>query len=108
MARAIASGRLDLEALRIVPPDEALARLMALKGIGRWTAEYVLLRGFGNPDSIPAADGGLKRIIGREYGLGRLATEAEVRAVAANWAGWRGYAAFYWWFTLQLEAGGGG
>ncbi len=104
VAREIASGRLDLEALRTAPPEEALARLMALKGIGRWTAEYMLLRGFGNPDSIPAADGGLKRVIGRDYGLGRLATEAEVRDIAARWAGWRGYAAFYWWFTLQLEA----
>ena len=104
VARAIADGRLDLEALRAAPPDEALARLVELKGVGLWTAEYVLLRGFGHPDSIPAADGGLRRIIGREYGLGRLATEQEVRAIAARWAGWRGYAAFYWWFTLQLEA----
>jgi DNA-3-methyladenine glycosylase II len=108
VARAIASGHLDLEALRTTPPDEALARLMALKGIGRWTAEYVLMRGVGHPDSIPAADGGLRRVIGREYGLGRLATEAEVRALASRWAGWRSYAAFYWWFTLQLEARGGG
>ena len=105
-AREIAAGRLDLEALRAAPPDEAVARLLELKGVGRWTAEYVLLRGLGHADTIPAADGGLRRIIGREYGLGRLATEAEVRAIAARWAGWRGYAAFYWWFMLQLEAGG--
>lgn len=104
VARAIADGRLDLEALRAAPPDEALARLMELKGIGRWTAEYMLLRGFGHRDAIPAADGGLKRAVGTAYGLGRLAAEAEVRALAQAWAPWRGYAAFYWWFTLQLEA----
>lgn len=103
LARAIAAGRLDLEALRSAPPDEALARLTALKGIGRWTAEYVLMRGFGHPDTIPAADGGLRRIIGRKYGLGRLATEAEVRAIAVRWAPWRAYAACYWWFLLQRE-----
>jgi DNA-3-methyladenine glycosylase II len=103
-ARAIADGWLDLEALRDAPPDEALERLMQLKGIGRWTAEYILMRGFGHPDTIPAADGGLRRVIGRAYGLGRLATEAEVRAIASRWCPWRSYAAFYWWFTLQLEA----
>ncbi len=100
-ARAVAAGHLDLEALRRAEPEEAVARLTQLKGVGRWTAEYVLLRGLGFPDVIPAADGGLRRVIGRAYGLGRPATEAEVRALAARWAPWRAYAAFYWWFTLQ-------
>jgi DNA-3-methyladenine glycosylase II len=108
VARAIADGRLDLDALREAPPEEALDRLMQLKGIGRWTAEYMLMRGFGHPDAIPAADGGLRRVIGREYGMGRLATEAEVREISARWTPWRSYASFYWWFTLQLEARGGG
>jgi DNA-3-methyladenine glycosylase II len=103
VARAVAAGTLDLEALRRMEPEEALARLAQLKGVGRWTAEYVLLRGLGFPDVIPAADGGLRRIIGRAYSLGRSATEAEVRALAARWAPWRSYAAFYWWFTLQRE-----
>jgi DNA-3-methyladenine glycosylase II len=104
VAREIADDRLDLDALRDAPPDEALERLMQLKGIGRWTAEYMLMRGFGHPDAIPAADGGLRRIIGREYGMGRLATEAEVREISSRWTPWRSYASFYWWFTLQLEA----
>src|SRR5207302_479816 len=81
------------EALGRLPAEEAVARLGALKGVGRWTAEYVLMRGLGFPDVLPAGDGGLRRIIGREYGLGRLATEPEVRAVGAAWAGWRSYAA---------------
>ena len=103
LAQAIVEGRFDLEALRTLPAEEAQARLESLTGVGRWTAEYVLLRGLGHKDAIPAADGGLRRIIGRVYGLGRLATEAEVRAMAERWTGWRGYAAFYWWFTLQQE-----
>jgi DNA-3-methyladenine glycosylase II len=103
-ARAVAAGRLDFESLRGLPAEEAVARLTALKGVGRWTAEYVLLRGLGHADAIPAADGGLRRAIGHAYGLGRPAHEAEVRAIARQWAGWRGYAAFYWWFTLQLAA----
>jgi DNA-3-methyladenine glycosylase II len=106
VARAVAAGDLDLEALRSLEAEEAIARLTALKGVGRWTAEYTLMRGLGFRDVLPAGDGGLRRIIGREYGLGRLASEAEVRRIGAGWAPWRSYAAFYWWFTLQLEARG--
>jgi DNA-3-methyladenine glycosylase II len=106
LARLVATGELDLDALWDLPAEEAIARLQQITGIGRWTAEYVLLRGLGHRDMIPAADGGLRRIIGRAYGLGRSASEEEVRQRAEAWAGWRGYAAFYWWFTLQQEARG--
>ncbi|MBI4498408.1 MAG: DNA-3-methyladenine glycosylase 2 family protein [Chloroflexi bacterium] len=103
LARAVLDGDLDFDRIALLPSDAALAQLQRLKGIGRWTAEYLLLRGFGHPDHIPAADGGLRRIIGRWYGLERLATEAEVRALAERWAGWRGYAALHWWFALQQQ-----
>jgi DNA-3-methyladenine glycosylase II len=101
VARDVAEGRLDLGALARLAPEDALARLESVLGVGRWTAEYVLMRGLGHRDVIPAADGGLRRIIGERYGLGRSATEDEVRELARRWAGWRSYAAFYWWFTLQ-------
>lgn len=101
VAQDISQGRLDLDVLGTLPPSEAQARLESILGIGRWTAEYVLMRGLGHRDVIPAADGGLRRIIGMTYGLGRSATEGEVREIAQRWAGWRGYAAFYWWSVLQ-------
>jgi DNA-3-methyladenine glycosylase II len=85
-----------------LPPDEALVKLQTLVGIGRWTAEYVLLRGLGYPDSIPAGDVALQRAIGLAY-YGRPATEAEVRLTALPWAPWRGYAAMCWWFSLMLD-----
>jgi DNA-3-methyladenine glycosylase II len=101
VASDVSEGRLDLDELARLPSEEAQARLESVLGIGRWTAEYVLMRGLGCRDVIPAADGGLRRIIGYSYGLGRSASEAEVRERAEYWVGWRGYAAFYWWFTLQ-------
>jgi DNA-3-methyladenine glycosylase II len=105
VARDVAEGRLDLERLARLAPEEALARLESVLGVGRWTAEYVLMRGLGHRDVIPAADGGLRRIIGERYGLGRSASEDEVRELAQRWVGWRSYAAFYWWFTLQRGKG---
>ena len=103
LARAVCDGRIDLGAVARLPAEEAIAALTALPGIGRWTAEYCLMRAFGHRDVMPAGDGGLKQVVGREYGLGRLATEAEVRAIGERWAGWRGYAAFYWWYSLQQD-----
>ncbi|MGH2586661.1 MAG: DNA-3-methyladenine glycosylase family protein [Dehalococcoidia bacterium] len=103
LARAVCEGRIDLVHAGTLPPEEAIAALMAFPGIGRWTAEYALMRAFGHPDVMPAGDGGLKQIIGREYGLGRQATETEIRTLGERWRGWRGYAAFYWWFQLQQE-----
>ena len=105
-ARRVAEGTLDLEALADQPAEAVLEHLQELTGVGRWTAEYVLMRGLGYRDAIPAADGGLRRIIGQAYGYGRNATEEEVRALAQHWAGWRSYAAFYWWFTLQNPLSG--
>ena len=102
LARQIVSGEFDLEALWTLPPEDSLVRLQALVGVGRWTAEYVLLRGLGRPDSIPAGDVALQRVIGGAY-YGRPATEAEVRLIAGAWAPWRGYAAMCWWFALMLS-----
>lgn len=103
VAEAVASGTLDLATLATLPPEEALGALVRLDGVGRWTAEYVLMRGFGARDSIPAADLGLRAVMGRAYELGRHASEAEVRAYAEAWAGWRGWAAFFWWHALQQK-----
>ena len=65
---------------------------MRHRGIGRWTAEYVLMRGLGAPDSLPAGDLGLRKIIGHAYGLGHTATEAEVRLSwrVLGWMAWMG------------------
>lgn len=100
LAQAVVSGALDFATVAALPYDDALRYLIGFRGIGRWTAEYLLLRGFGARDSLPAADVGQQQAIGRAY-FGRKATEAEVRQLAEQWAGWRGWAAFYWWFSLR-------
>jgi DNA-3-methyladenine glycosylase II len=97
----LARADVDFEALRALPDEDVVVALTRLKGIGRWTAEYLLLRGFGRRDAIPAGDMGLRIVLGRLCGLGRNASEAEVRQMAEAWAPWRGYVAFYLWFALQ-------
>lgn len=102
LSHAVAVGALDFDTIAAMPHADAIQALTRYKGIGRWTAEYVLMRGLGHPDSIPAADLGLRAVMGRAYGLGRTATEAEVRELASVWAGWRSWGAFCWWLVLQL------
>ncbi|HVC82423.1 MAG TPA: DNA-3-methyladenine glycosylase [Chloroflexota bacterium] len=97
LALQVASGELNLEALRGRPHLEILDRLIALRGIGRWTAEYVLLRGYGYPDALPAGDAGLRRQIARYYHLDTAPTEAEIMARAEPWTPYRSWATLYLW-----------
>ena len=73
---------------------EARAKLLALPGIGPWTADYIALRVFGDPDAFPVGDLVLRRQAER---LGLPATEKALLAHAENWRPWRAYAALHLW-----------
>ncbi|HZO24668.1 MAG TPA: DNA-3-methyladenine glycosylase [Chloroflexota bacterium] len=105
LAALVAEDRIDWGELAEMPSEAAIKVLTRLRGVGRWTAEYVLMRGLGHQDVIPAADVGLQSAIGRAYGLGRKATEPEVRALAEQWVPRRSHAAFAWWWSLSAERG---
>ncbi len=77
-----------------------MQRLTELPGVGRWTADWVLARGFGRPETVAAGDLGVRKAAGRIYlGLDRNATEDEVRELAAGWG-----PAANWTSHLLLEA----
>jgi DNA-3-methyladenine glycosylase II len=99
ISRATLDGSLDLKGLRDLDPALAHTRLMELKGVGAWTAQYVGLRALGHLDCLPAADVGLLRVIRDLYGLRQQPSPARVEKLAKRWAGWRSYATFYLWLT---------
>lgn len=101
VSEEIAAGRLDLAGLATLPDDEIIAELTRLRGVGRWTAEYVLMRGMGRPDVIPAGDVSLQLLIGTAA-LGRRATEPELRDIADRWRPWRAWATFFVWMGRQF------
>ena len=101
VSQEIAAGRLDLNALASLPDDEAIAELIRLRGVGRWTAEYLLMRGLGRTDVIPAGDVSLQLLIGTAA-LGRRANEAELREIADRWRPWRAWATFFVWMSRQF------
>lgn len=100
ISRGTLDGSLNLEGLRAHEPALAHERLLAQKGVGPWTAQYVGLRALGHRDCLPAADVGLQKAIQRFYGLRKQPTLAKVEKIAKRWAGWRSYATFYLWMTF--------
>jgi AraC family transcriptional regulator of adaptative response / DNA-3-methyladenine glycosylase II len=97
LAAAVAEGRLDWSRANVED-------LVALPGIGPWTASYIAMRAFGDPDAFPAADLGLRKAIA---GAGRLAAPADVEAASAGWRPFRAYAALHLWASLSEAEGGG-
>jgi 3-methyladenine DNA glycosylase/8-oxoguanine DNA glycosylase len=87
------AGAVDSGALRLDAPlgaDEFAARFVALPGIGPWTAQYVAMRAFGEPDAFPQGD----------LGLRKAAPNVDLNERAARWSPWRSYAALHLWESL--------
>ncbi len=73
--------------------------LLALPGIGPWTASYIALRALGDPDAFPAGDVGLRNALQR---LGHRGDAAGVAVLAEGWRPWRAYAAIHLWRSLAI------
>ncbi len=84
VAQAIASGRLSGALLETLPDEEVIARLSALRGIGRWTAEWILARTLGRP-VVVAGDLGVRKAVGLAYLGTPLPSETAVREATAHW-----------------------
>jgi AraC family transcriptional regulator of adaptative response / DNA-3-methyladenine glycosylase II len=92
LCRALADGELRLD--RDVDRSQARRRLLALPGIGPWTAGYVAMRALGDPDVFLAEDLGVRHALRH---LGGPADPREARALATAWAPWRSYASQHLW-----------
>ena len=110
MAEAMAQGRLDQETMAGKDDETVIGQLVALPGIGRWTAEMVLLFGLHRPDVWPASDLGIRIAVGLlEDGGGRHAVPRPA-AVAARGHVWRPHrstaALALWAWRRSLREGG--
>jgi DNA-3-methyladenine glycosylase II len=97
----VAAGTLLLDELDAVPDEEVMATLTAVKGIGRWTAEMILIFQLERPDILPVDDVGLLRAIQRVYGLRRRPSAAQVLRLGEKWRPYRSVASWYLWTSLD-------
>jgi AraC family transcriptional regulator of adaptative response / DNA-3-methyladenine glycosylase II len=93
LAEAAAADPLLFETDR--PLDATIARLLAIRGIGEWTAHYIAMRACRQPDAFPASDVGLLR--GAADEAGRRPSPESLRLRADAWRPWRAYAAHHLW-----------
>jgi 3-methyladenine DNA glycosylase/8-oxoguanine DNA glycosylase len=100
LAARLQDGRLDLERLRTLDDDAAREELVQVKGVGRFTADGVLMLALRRPDVWPAADLALRRAVERVWGLTPPASILAVDAVGDRFRPWRTLAAVYLYRSL--------
>lgn len=100
-------GRLPDDATLASMDDEAvIARCIAVRGIGRWTAQMLLMFHLGRPDVLPVDDYGVRNGFRLAYGLKGLPTPRALAAFGARWQPWRSAAAWYLWRAVELHQAG--
>jgi DNA-3-methyladenine glycosylase II len=97
IASAIVDGSLDLKRLRNMHDDEARAHLVAVKGIGPWTADIYLMSSLGRADIWPVGDVGLQAAIHRAFGLRKRPNEKQMEKLSKDWRPYRTVAARMFW-----------
>jgi DNA-3-methyladenine glycosylase II len=101
LARHVASGELDLEHISQMEDEAIIKELVAVKGIGRWTAEMFLIFSLARPDVMAVDDYGLQVAMQRLYNLPTLPKPAAMREIAEPWRPYRSYASLYLWRSLD-------
>lgn len=100
-ARLMAEGNLTKkQLLEAGSCEEAERLLVSIRGIGPWTANYVLMRCLRFPSAFPIADVGLHNAIRELLGRPSKPSIDEIRKLASTWAGWEAYATFYLWRNI--------
>jgi len=94
-AAAGAFSTVDESWLRVAPYAEVETWLRGIRGIGPWSAEFILLRGLGRLDRVPITEERLIAAVSHRYGNGQALPPAEVERIAAEYGPWQGYWAHY-------------
>ena len=97
VAEAVAEGRLDFAALEALPAEEAVAELVAIRGIGPWTAEIYLMFCAGHPDIFPSGDLALQKAVAHAFELEDRPVGKVLDAISGDWAPHRATAALLFW-----------
>ena len=103
LAEHALSGELELERLDELDDEAVIAELVAVKGLGTWTAHMFLMFHLERPDVLPVGDLGIRRAIERAYALDGLPDASAIEQIAQPWRPHRTLACRYLWRSLTNE-----
>jgi DNA-3-methyladenine glycosylase II len=105
LASHVISGELELDRFEELSDEEAIAEIVAVRGLGQWTAEMFLLFHLERPDVLSGGDLGIRKAIQIEYGLDEMPTPQEVVERGERWRPHRSLASLYLWESLAAVPG---
>lgn len=103
ISNRVAGGEIDLEKMKNWGIDKVLEKLTQIKGLGPWTVEYMMCRGMGRYDALPANDMGLRASVTKYLGKNERVSEKEVRELLKPFGKHKGYAAFYLIYSYAFQ-----
>ncbi|MCL0053552.1 hypothetical protein M1N45_00960 [Dehalococcoidia bacterium] len=105
LAGSALDPEMGLECLEELTDREIVEKLVALRGVGMWTAQWVLIRAVGRPDALPLGDLALRRVVSQLFMDGEDVNDAKVEEIAQRWSPYRTYATVYLFSALRTGAG---
>jgi DNA-3-methyladenine glycosylase II len=103
LAEKFAAGDLTEDDFHHLDDEDVIAKASSVKGIGRWTAEMLLIFTLDRPDVLPVDDLGVRRGMQISYGLQDLPKPDEMRRIAEPWQPYRSAGTWYMWRSLGVE-----
>jgi DNA-3-methyladenine glycosylase II len=100
LAEHVLNGALELDRLDELPDEEVIAELVAVRGLGTWSAHMFLMFHLGRPDVLPVGDLGIRRAVMVRYGLPELPGPVEMERIAEPWRPNRTLACRFLWRSL--------
>jgi DNA-3-methyladenine glycosylase II len=105
LARHVLAGELELDRLEELDDEAVIEEIVAVRGLGRWTAEMFLMFHLGRPDVLSGGDLGIRKAIQVEYGLEEMPPPQRVVEIGEPWRPHRSLASLYLWESLAAVPG---
>jgi DNA-3-methyladenine glycosylase II len=105
LASHVISGELELDRLGDLGDEEAIEEIVAVRGLGQWTAEMFLMFHLERPDILSGGDLGIRKAVQVEYGLEEMPAPAKVLEIGEPWRPYRSLASLYLWESLAAVPG---
>jgi DNA-3-methyladenine glycosylase II len=100
LAAHVIAGELELDRLEELSDEEVIAEIVAVRGLGVWTAEMFLIFHLERPDVLSGGDLGIRKAVQVEYGLEEMPAPARVLEIGEPWRPQRSLASLYLWESL--------